>query len=68
MPLFKEYKMRISKVSDRWRQHGWIPPSENPKYQLKWKYYQDLPLEKLDAYARQEYEALLKLAKVARIV
>lgn len=54
-------------VTIRWRAAGWIPPSELPEYQAKWKYYQELPLRKLDDEAKQQYEAVLRKAKVARI-
>jgi len=54
-------------VTVRWRMNGWIPPSELPEYQAKWKYYQELPLRKLDDKAKEEYELVLKRAKVARI-
>jgi len=54
-------------VTIRWRLAGWIPPSELPEYQKKWKYYQELPLRKQDDKAKAEYELVLKKAKVARI-
>lgn len=54
-------------ITVRWRQMGWIPPSELPEYQAKWKYYQELPMRKLDDVGRKAYEDLLKRNKVARI-
>jgi hypothetical protein len=55
-------------ITERWRtQHGWVPPSELADYQQKWKYYQELPLRKLDDKAKEEYEMVLRKAKVARI-
>jgi hypothetical protein len=54
-------------ITIRWRQLGWVPPSEDPEYQKKWKYYQELPMRKLDDKGREQYEALLKRNKVARI-
>ena len=54
-------------ITVRWRLQGWIPPSEQPEYLTKWKYYQELPLRKLDDEAKKEYEAVLKKAKVMRI-
>jgi hypothetical protein len=54
-------------ITIRWRSKGWIPPSELPEYQAKWKYYQELPLRKLDDNAKKEYELVLKKAKVFRI-
>jgi hypothetical protein len=55
-------------VEERWvKQYGWIRPSEQAEYQAKWKYYQELPLRKLDDEAKVQYEAVLKKAKVARV-
>jgi len=54
-------------ITVRWRLQGWIPPSEQEEYLEKWKYYQELPLRKLDDAAKKEYEAVLKKAKVARV-
>jgi hypothetical protein len=54
-------------VTIRWRMNGWVPPSEQKFYRDKWSYYQNLPLRKLDDEAKQQYEAVLRKAKVARI-
>ena len=55
-------------VEERWvKQYGWIRPSEQVEYQAKWKYYQELPLRRLDDEAKVQYEAVLKKAKVARV-
>ena len=55
-------------ITERWKtKYGWIPPSELPEYQAKFKYYQELPLRKLDDNAKKEYEMLMKKAKVVRI-
>jgi hypothetical protein len=35
-------------ITIRWRQAGWVPPSEQPEYQQKWKYYQELPMRSLE--------------------
>lgn len=51
----------------RWRAMGWIPPSELPEYKKKWKFYQELPMRKLDDHAKVEYEMLMRKAKVIRI-
>ena len=55
-------------ITERWKKkYDWIPPSELPEYQAKFKYYQELPLRKLDDNAKKEYEMLMKKAKVVRI-
>ena len=54
-------------ITIRWKLHGYVPPSELPEYQAKWKYFQELPLRKLDDAAKKEYELVLKKAKVVRI-
>ena len=54
-------------ITIRWRTMGWVPPSELPEYQAKWKHFQELPMRKLDDKAKAEYEQLLKRNNVARI-
>lgn len=55
-------------IEERWRtKYGWVRPSELPEYQAKWKFYQELPLRKLDDAAKVQYEEVLRKAKVARI-
>ena len=55
-------------IEERWiKQYGWVRPSELPEYQAKFKYFQELPLRKLDDQAKIEYEMVLKKAKVVRI-
>ena len=54
-------------ITIRWRMLGWIPPSELQEYKDKWSYFQNLPLRKLDDRAKEQYEAVLRKAKVARI-
>jgi hypothetical protein len=54
-------------ITARWKLAGWIPPSEQQEYRDKWSYYQNLPLRKLDDQAREQYEQVLRRAKVARI-
>ena len=47
-------------ITVRWRMHqGWVPPSELPHYQEKWKRFQELPLRKLDHEALVEYEEIM---------
>jgi len=55
-------------IEERWRvKYGWVRPSEQPEFQAKYKYYQELPLRKLDDVAKVQYENVLKRAKVVRI-
>jgi hypothetical protein len=35
-------------ITIRWRQNGWIPPSEQEKYKAKWAYYQSLSLRSIE--------------------
>jgi hypothetical protein len=54
-------------ITIRWKLHGYVPPSELPEYLAKWKYYQELPLRRLDDNAKKEYELVMKKAKVMRV-
>lgn len=54
-------------ITIRWRMLGWIPPSELQEYRDKWSYFQNLPLRKLDDQAKEQYEQVLRRAKVSRI-
>ena len=54
-------------ITIRWRALGWVPPSELEEYKAKWKYFQELPLRKLDDLGRKQYEEVLRRAKVSRI-
>ena len=54
-------------ITIRWRLVGWVPPSELQEYRDKWSYYQNLPLRRLDDQAKEQYEQVLRKAKVARI-
>ncbi len=54
-------------ITVRWRQAGWVPPSEQKEYQAKWKYWQELPMRKLDENGKAAYEETLRRNKVARI-
>ena len=55
-------------IEERWiKQYGWVRPSEQLEYQAKYKYFQELPLRKLDDVAKVEYETVLRKAKVVRI-
>ena len=54
-------------ITIRWRILGWVPPSELQEYRDKWSYFQNLPLRKLDDQAKEQYEQVLRRAKVSRI-
>ena len=54
-------------ITIRWRLTGWVPPSEIQEYKDKWAYWQNLPMRKLDDRAKEQYEQVLRRAKVARI-
>jgi len=54
-------------ITIRWRNTGWIPPSEIQGYKDKWRYYQNLPMRQLDDVAKVEYEAVLKRNKITRV-
>ena len=54
-------------ITVRWRLNGWVPPSELPEYRQKWKYYQELPMRKLDASGKDAYEKTMIYHRVARI-
>jgi hypothetical protein len=54
-------------ITIRWRLTGWVPPSELQEYKDKWSYFQNLPLRRLDDLAKEQYEQVLRRAKVARI-
>jgi hypothetical protein len=54
-------------ITIRWKNMGWIPPSEMQGYKDKWRYYQNLPLRHLDDIAKVEYENVLKRNKITRV-
>ena len=54
-------------ITIRWRLHGWVPPSELHEYRDKWSYFQNLPLRRLDDQAKEQYEQVLRKAKVSSI-
>jgi hypothetical protein len=54
-------------ITIRWRKAGWVPPSEQPVYQAKWKFWQELPMRKLNENEKVVYEDTLRRNKVARI-
>ena len=34
-------------IEKKWKEFGWVRPSELPEYQAKWKHYQEIPLRGL---------------------
>ena len=54
-------------ITIRRKMNGWIAPSEQQVYTDKWRYYQNLPLRQLDDAAKEQYETVLRKAKVMRI-
>jgi hypothetical protein len=54
-------------ITIRWKALGWIPPSELQEYKDKWRYWQNLPMRQLDEAAKEQYEQVLRKAKVMRI-
>ena len=54
-------------ITIRWKMFGWIPPSEQQEYKDKWRYFQNLPMRQLDDAAKEQYERVLRKAKVMRI-
>jgi len=55
-------------IEIRWMdKYGWVRPSQQEEYKAKWKYYQELPLRKLDDEAKMRYEEALRKAKVVRV-
>jgi hypothetical protein len=69
MRIPKEYIWTASgtDITIRWKNFGWIAPSEQQEYKDKWRYYQNLPLRHLDDAAKEQYEQVLRKAKVVRI-
>jgi hypothetical protein len=54
-------------ITIRWKLYGWIPPSELQEYKDKWRYWQNLPLRNLDDEAKEQYEQVMRKAKILRI-
>ena len=36
---------KTTDVQQTWKEHGWAPPSEDPKIRAKWAYYKTLDTE-----------------------
>lgn len=55
-------------IEERWvKYYGWVRPSEQPEYKAKFKYYQELPLRRLNSDEINDYESKLRKANVVRI-
>lgn len=55
MPKYK----KITDVQQTWKEHGWIPPGEDPNIKAKWMFYKTLNTEldterAFDLYLPQE--------------
>lgn len=48
----RKYK-KTTDVQQTWREHGWVPPSENPEIRAKWMFYRTLDTE-LNPEAKHE--------------
>lgn len=42
--MMSKYK-KTTDVQQTWREHGWAPPSEDPKTKEKWMFYRTLNTE-----------------------
>lgn len=42
--MLPKYK-RTTDVQQTWREHGWTPPSEDPKIKEKWQFFKTLNTE-----------------------
>lgn len=60
--------MTTTDVAKRWRLAGWIPPSEQAEYQLKWENSKNPPKNEPEVYVIDwdPMEALSKLTCIAR--
>lgn len=46
-------------ITERWRNMGWVPPSETVSYQKKWASYRELPVRTLTDAQRDAVKSLM---------
>lgn len=46
-------------ITERWRQMGWVPPSETLAYQQKWSSYKELSLRLLSDNDRKAIKEIM---------
>lgn len=46
-------------ITERWKQMGWIPPSQLPAFQDKWNRYKQLALRSLSEDERYKLQQLM---------
>ena len=46
LETIRKYK-KTTDVQQTWREHGWVPPSEDPEVRAKWAFYRTLDTEQL---------------------
>ena len=39
-------------IEERWKQFGWVRPSEQPEYRAKWKFFQELPKSNMNYFLK----------------
>ena len=65
-PWFKWVPAEATDVAATWRAHGWVPPSEDPRYVAKWAEWKR-KLAGLDETAEATTEAPVRSVNVTPI-